>query len=316
MMHAASAYNQYVLYLLNMRTTFTLSLQRGQLQPILTFLSGSAGGELPELDEKANELIRGPESLKEHTPARRRALALLVRRIQERVVRARIGSVLVGKEFLDHAARQELEPAHATRAWWEMWHFLHWYSPGIGEGISACPWCGRFFARYHRNDKYCSSICGLYRQLFGSGSSRSNAVAATRLIEMSDFLDRFEKQRRRQFGKRDQRLVALSRKVHKMLVFPVLGKWTEPFAFPEDVTDPSAFLVIWGFVFGQSVELSDRMQICGVCKKLYWRKDRRMKVCSVGVSFSDTANGVGRGHRPPERSRLAAARVDEPDVRH
>ena len=163
-------------------------------------------------------------------------------------------------------------------AWWAVWHFLHSYCPGLREWIGVCPWCGRLFGKLHRNDSFCSTLCGVYDQVLSDTDAKR--IAAAELLKVDEYVRSHERSRQARFGQGlDRAMVDLSRRMREQLLVPVLSRWADRFVFPRDVTDPHAFRVIWGFLFGQFAELNDRLQVCPVCGRLYWRGDGRMQSC-------------------------------------
>jgi len=257
------------------RTSINLPLQPGRhLQPCLAFLSGRDEPFFHELDERTGRLIR-EKRLARGARDRRAVITASIGRLRERVRRS-IAGRLVAKEFVDYASAKRLDQDCAFRAWGEVWHFLHWHSPGLHEWIGSCPWCGRLFARYHRRDIYCSTLCGLAAQLLKG----AEAEVARDFEPFLVYLLETERQFEEQFGRLHERFKRHATHQRRLLLMAVLGRWGEPFKYPKDVTDPDAFCTVWEFLFGSFPELTKRPRICPECAQLYWRKDRRMQTCS------------------------------------
>ena len=255
-----------------MRTRLSLPLKpHTHLQPCLAFLSGQQRDSLDKLDQEVTRQIRDAPPQR----WRRDATEYGIARLRERL-RNNLSCTLVGKEFLDYTGSFGLDERRSFKAWWEVWHFLHHHHPPLRSLIGACPWCGRLFARLHKRDTFCSTLCGMYVQLLRV----SPQDVAKQLSPLVEFVITTQRERRARFGKDDAVFNQHAAGLRKMLLRPVLSRWAEPFLFPQDVTEPPTFLVIWTFLFGTFAELSDRMQICTQCETIYWRKDKRMQTCS------------------------------------
>ena len=244
------------------------------LQPCLAFLSGQNAAALRELDAKTSRLIRerkiGAGSL-----GWRKASDAAVQRLRERALR-NIGATPVARLFIEAMRRQRLTVDRAYQGWGEVWHFLHSHYPDLRKWIGVCPWCGRLFARYHLRDIHCSTLCRMHQQLLHGSTDR----VARELSDLLDVLQAVTDRSKRQVGPLAVLTQQLEKKSHRLLLDAVLRGWSEPFAFPEDVTDPEAFCAVWAFLFGSFPELQERVRVCPVCDRLHWRRDQRMLVCS------------------------------------
>jgi hypothetical protein len=196
--------------------------------------------------------------------------------MRRRVRWASVGQLTIGPDFLKCTKARGLDLSRSLRAWAEVWSVLQQRSPGLQGRIGQCGWCGRFFYRYRLNAQHCSSLCGLVGQVL----AREEESIAGDLTQALLARGSFKKDFARQFGPLDKQYTRYASDLFRILLGPVLLRLEPAVAFPDGVSDPEAFVVVWRFVFNRSRELAHKLAVCPTCGLLFWRYRKADITCS------------------------------------
>lgn len=276
------------MYLQKMRTCTGLRLRpRSDFQPFLGFLNRAILSERGPGDAWIENVVeRRPRFKRPATPPssqrgrqridtiekvvkvvaivqQRSAVETAGRRLGEWTYareKRNLGSAII-KGFVRPMEADGVDYARSMTAWQELWWFLTSEHPEVLGRIGRCNWCGRFFYRYTRKTKSCSPLCRLAPSLV----LHPNPKLRTRLKEV---LLPFAEQARNKPS--TPTLARISKVVIPHFLGVIHRQNRRPFVFPQDVSDPAAFIAVWEFLFGEVGTLCGRMRRCEVCQELLY----------------------------------------------
>jgi len=180
-------------------------------------------------------------------------------------------------------------------AWLEVWACLQGWRPDLPERIGTCPWCGSLFWRYRAQNRYCT-LCGQApKVLHGQQQAIANVLA-----KELEWLHDARRRSAEEFGEFDAKARRHYNDVRELLLEPMRHRIADPIQLPSSVADPSAFLIVWRFVFDGQQKVVDRVFECPGCQRIAVRRQ--------GQKFCETPCRVAQRYRGSSRKNSARAR--------
>jgi hypothetical protein len=245
------------------------------LRPVLARFNAESSGTAAEAADAARRI--GKEireySSKRGEPLHREASRSLVRRLTHRIHLGTFVKFEICNALVIHAGTHDITMEAARWAWFDLWTCLQSWCPSLPQHIRRCPWCGRLFWAARAHDKVCSVVCGRVDQLLRGAEE----VLAKIVTNEMAHVDAVRRRSQKQYGDFDARAEGHYQTLLETLIAPMMRPLADRFEQP---TDPTAFLVVWGFVFNEPWGMIDRAFRCPECGKCGFRRDLRMKYCS------------------------------------